>query len=96
MSLTSTESLFCTSLIAVLQYAQTSSEVLQQSAQELAALRETLDALDPTFHDVLVAKRAEVAALIRRKASPIGISASDLMPHIFEKLIRQLKELQDE
>jgi hypothetical protein len=80
---------YCSVLISLAQWSKAHTEALLDLTREIAALRDTVKALDPTFSDVLREKRGdwkkEIAGSFPQNLQPLGLH---------DELIQSLKELQ--
>src|ERR1700694_419009 len=89
MSAPSIDSFYCSTLISLAQWSKAHTAALLDLTRELAALRDTVKALDPTFSDVLRQKRED------RKKEISEVFPQSLQPQeLHDELIQSLKELQ--
>jgi hypothetical protein len=80
---------YCSALISLAHWSKAHSESLLDLTREIAALRDTIKALDPTFSDVLREKRGD------RKREIDGAFPQSLQPlGLHDELIQSLKDLQ--
>lgn len=89
MSDASLDSFYCSVLISLAQWSKAHTAALLDLTREIAALRDTVRALDPTFSDVLRQKREDRSKEIG-EAFPQSLQPLEL----HDELIQSLKELQ--